>query len=694
MAEYEAILNGTKYPVTFTDTAGTAAQLTLTDGYGNVTQVQGLRAEVVAGEYTFSLSDGGANRVDGTLTVAGAVEKQVTLPTGDWFGTIRLHNASGASAGAYPGTQDEKTHTAQFRVEDFRTLAYLYAERGVDAPADAALYSCYIGQNGKDYGDGSQPSNRKSWSSYQTALVSLLTAGMTDCEVRLEARSASGTDMRIQSYTLRLHRVPTLASLAVYGEGTRLPLDFDPAGTDYAVTTVSDRLAIEAAPFDTEGYSVTVNGGTSAEVPVGTITVQVAHTNGERTAYTIAATKVDSVEVRITVPAGTDTAVFNAADSEIAPIGSGTYRLIPGERYTWITTKQEFYHAAGSFEAAAGLTVQASEPDTTDRLSALASYSARNPKNGVSYESDVPFSAAQHRYTLTVPDANSTFYLQATPTGGYAVKARYLRQTTNTGTNGTQAEINVTATVDPAKTATACGQSLAASGYSNTVTLRLSRTAGSVEYYQDYTLLLRRRLTLGGLSAAVDGVTLNLLNAKGEAQSFDRDVTEYWTRVDVSARALDFTASFRSLPTETNPNSGGSAVRRPDARSGKDRRGCDRDRAPCRRGVTPDDLHAACAENGADDRELRDGAAGRDRLPDERAVRAKRGAGRGRQLRPDAGRPLHLYRDGKGLCWHDHPALHGPGAGGNGPRHAAEGDGEHGPAAASCPVALVPRGCL
>lgn len=114
------------------------------------------------------------------------------------------------------------------------------------------------------------------------------------------------------------------------------------------MTTVSDRLRIEAAPFDTEGYSVTVNGGTSAEVPVGTITVQVAHTNGERTAYTIAATKVDSVEVRITVPAGTDTAVFNAADSEIAPVGSGTYRLIPGERYTWITTKQEFYHAAAA----------------------------------------------------------------------------------------------------------------------------------------------------------------------------------------------------------------------------------------------------------------------------------------------------------------------------------------------------------
>lgn len=34
-------------------------------------------------------------------------------------------------------------------------------------------------------------------------------------------------------------------------------------------------------------------------------------------------------------------------------------------------------------------------------------------------------------------------------------------------------------------------------------------------------------------------------------------MTEYWTRVDVSARTLDFTAAFRSLPTETNPNSGG-----------------------------------------------------------------------------------------------------------------------------------------
>ncbi len=129
VAEYEAILNGTKYPVTFTDTAGTAAQLTLTDSYGNVTQVQGLRAEVVAGEYTFSLSDGGEpRRRSATVAARWKSRSRCRRATGSARSASTMRPAH--PRGAYPGTQDEKTHTAQFRVEDFTLGLSLCRARG------------------------------------------------------------------------------------------------------------------------------------------------------------------------------------------------------------------------------------------------------------------------------------------------------------------------------------------------------------------------------------------------------------------------------------------------------------------------------------------------------------------------------------------------------------------------------------
>lgn len=101
--EYEALLAGTKYTVTFAPTQNGASpaksHIRMTDSYGNVTEADGASISVIAGKYSFEVTDGGCNSVRGTLTAgegspAGAVA--VTLPHGQWFDAVRLSRNSGS----------------------------------------------------------------------------------------------------------------------------------------------------------------------------------------------------------------------------------------------------------------------------------------------------------------------------------------------------------------------------------------------------------------------------------------------------------------------------------------------------------------------------------------------------------------------------------------------------------------------
>ena len=564
VSAYEALLAGPKYSVTFS--ASGAKRLTLTDSYGNVTAVEGTQAQVIAGTYTFCVSDGGCNRTEGTLTVDKNVSKTVTLPTGQWFGTVTLNHTSGSGDYAYPRTV-EGANAASYAVEDFRTAVYLNAQMGsVPNEKTTVLYACYIGQNGQDYGDGSVSSNRRSWESTQMLLPSLLTADMSGRTFTLEARypDAEG-NTQIQSYTVRIDRKPTLAALTVTGDGTVLPLDFAPQTTEYTVTTVSDTLELTAVPFGAEGYSVTVNDRQTNTVSVrdgDTITVRTAHESGAQTAYTLHVKKAAAVTVSPSLPdSETTISVRNAAGCEIAPRGDGTYRLIPGEKYSYIATKGTHFHTTADFIAAEGLTVPIAAPETGGRLTDFALYSAMNPAKGFAYAVSPSPQAATHEYTVTVPDANSAVYVQATGSDDrYGIFARYNTQTAQTVTNGTEKEQALSCSVDPNGTASICSQLLAIGGNSNTLTLRLRRESGGVTYYQDYTLHLIRRLTLRELSLSVDGTALTLTNADGKPISFSRDVAAYHTRVVNSTRELTLNGALRSDPTEGNPNSGGYSV--------------------------------------------------------------------------------------------------------------------------------------
>ena len=538
--EYEAMMGGDRVTVTVTALQNgdvlTDAAVTLKDGYGNVTAAENGTAAVVPGTYLVTASDGGWNRTESTVTVESDTALTLDLPCGEWFGQIRLLDQ--VSREAYAGTQDAETHTVTVLAPDTagQYAPILNAAQGPDVPdaGETKLYGVYTGTNGEWYGD-----TPKSWSSNSSSLTALLAQGMGEREFMLEARYVSGGQTRIQSYALTVQRFPTLASLIVKEENTALPLAFDPLTREYAVSVTAAAVTVSASPYGS-GYSVSGTG----TIPVsgdGTHTVTVS-ADGRSTDYTLVFEKKTSVSVTLSVPAGTTAAVYNGAGSEILSVG-GEYHLVPGEDYSWITTKNTHYHARGSFTASEGLTVAVTAPETTDRLSALALYNGSGATTRKEYVPDAAFSSASHSMAYTIPDAVGVLYAQATPADGYAAEARYDRQTMNETTNGKPFTVTINTTVGASSVRVLTG-CVTTSGYSQTVTVRVSRTEGDVTQYQDYVLLLRRQAHVNSLALTSGEDPVPLLNASGEAADFVRDVTDYSVSVDRALTELTLDAGF------------------------------------------------------------------------------------------------------------------------------------------------------
>ena len=538
--EYETLMGGDRVTVTVSALQNGAALpdavVTLKDGYGNVTTAENGAASVVPGTYLVTASDGGRNRAETTVTVESDASLTMELPCGEWFGELRMIDQ--ATREAYAGTQDASLHTLTVLAPDTagQYAPILNAAPGPDVPdaEGTKLYAVYTGTNDTWYGD-----TPKSWSSNAASLTALLAQGMGEREFVLEARYASGGQTQIQTYSVTVQRFPTLASLSVKEENTTVPLAFDPLTMEYALSVTADAVTVSAAPYGSD-YSVT-GTGTAAVTDGGRHSVTVA-AGGRSTEYTICFEKKTSVGVTLSVPAGTAAAVYNGAGSEILPVGS-VYHLVPGEPYSWITTKNTWYHASGSFTAAEGLTVTVTAPDTTDRLTALALFNGSSASTRREYTPDAAFSSSVHSMGYTIPDAVGILYAQATPADGYDAEARYDRQTMNGTTNGKPYAVTINAPVGASgvRVLTGC---VTTSGYSQTVTVRVSRTEGDVTQYQDYELLLRRQEHLKSLALFSGEDPIPLLNEVGEAVEFDRNTTEHTVSVDRAVTELSMDAGF------------------------------------------------------------------------------------------------------------------------------------------------------
>ena len=541
---YDAILNGTKYTVSISATQGgnllATPVVTLTDVYGNETTVAGNTLVVVAGEYRFTVSDGAYNRTEGTICVSGNTALSTTLPSGEWFGDVKILNEH---KDAYPYTQDTASHTAIYQIPDTaKELSSLYLNVGQGSVPDSAatkLRTIYVGTNAEDYADVT-----RSWESTATALTYLVQPGMEGVQFQLEAQYTDGNGhTQIQAYTMVLERTPTLTELTVTAEGTRLPLVFDSTSYTYEVVTVSDNLVIEGKPYQ-DSYKVQ-GTGSFATASVHTVTVSA---EGKDIAYTLNITKKDPVNVTLAVPSGVAVILENSAGGVIMPV-NGVYKLIPGESYTYRATKNIYYHTAYTFTAEEGLHISVAAPTEADWLSGLAVYNGSNASTRKEYPCDGRFASADHSYVFRVSDCNTTVYLQAT--SEHLITAYYLSQTTASATHGKEKSVVVTKEVNANGSAQILSQVIARSGYANTVTLRISYLAEGVTYYQDYTLQFVRELHINDFSASDAESELVLFDENRTSCSFDRDCTNYWLNVNREVTTLYLSGIFPNVSDTT-----------------------------------------------------------------------------------------------------------------------------------------------
>ena len=542
---YEEILNGTKYTVSVAAAQGTgvldAPVVTLTDIYGNETTVAGNTLEVVAGEYRFIVSDGAYNRTEGTISVSGNTTLSTTLPSGEWFGDVKILNGK---KDPYPYTQDTASHTAVYQIPDTaKELSSLYLNVGQGSVPDSAatkLRTIYVGTNAEDFA-----AVTRSWESTATALTYLVKPGMEGVQFQLEAQYTDGNGhTQIQAYTMMLERTPTLADLTVTAEGTRLPVAFDPTTYTYEVITVSDTLVIEGKAYQ-DNYKVQGTGSFAA-APVHTVTVSA---DGKDVAYTLNVTKKTPVNVTLAVPSGVTVILENSAGGVIMPV-NGVYKLIPGESYTYRATKNVHYHTAYTFTAEEGLHISVVAPTDADWLSGLAVYNGSNASTRKEYPCDSSFASADHSYVFRVSDCNTTVYLQAT--SAYTVTAYYMSQTTAAATHGKTKTIVISKEVNTSGSAQILSQVIARSGYANTVTLRVSYMADGITYYQDYTLLFARELHMNDFSAADAEGDLVLFDADGASCEYDRDRNHYRLNVSREETTLYLTGSFPNVSDATD----------------------------------------------------------------------------------------------------------------------------------------------
>lgn len=549
--EYEALLAGTKYTVTFAPTQNGASpaksHIRMTDSYGNVTEADGASISVIAGKYSFEVTDGGCNSVRGTLTAgegspAGAVA--VTLPHGQWFDAVRLSRNSGSPAfdkeiyrSVYAGTNE-----GTFYVPDCTTLLYLNAQMG-DVPDEKNTKLCTVyayTDTGKDASE-----TTRSWDSTYTSMVQCIGFGMDGITVPLEGRY-TGADgyMQVQTYTMHIVRIPTLKSVTVKApDGTPQIVEpvFDPYTNEYTLTAVTDSILLAAEGY---GESYTVSGTGKVQTAAGTDAEISVSANGQTTKYTLHITRRTAANVKLTVPDGCTAEVRDAAGNAIPASADGSYALIPGGSYTCVTTKDVWYHASAVFTASDGLTVKAASPITADAITAAALFDNLSSSTRNEFKPETPFAAGTHSVRYVIADTISRMYAQATATSGYTVTAIHDNVENSTGLVNGIKETPVTAAVGGSSSATRLNNLIQTGGTARTLTLRASKTSGGTTYYQDYTLFLVRSLHLKSLTVAADGETLSFTDADSTRITFNGNVTDYYMQVANTTASATVTAQY------------------------------------------------------------------------------------------------------------------------------------------------------
>ena len=560
--KHAKFLEGKTTPLTISATMGgeaiTPGEAVFTSEFGTVVTVKNTNTvDLIPATYTFDLSDGEFRHVRGTLEVKEGTTLTAQLPAGQWIKSVGIGIDNYWKTYGEMPKQDVTAAEGTYLIPDhsYRSL-YPYFE-----PGDGVDTT-----NIRVYKAGDPNGNKaRSWKSKADVLTdSVESNSLKNADVVCEARLKGGTYEQYQTYTIHVIRTPSLSDLAAADSVSGLTLSPAYANTTdtYTVATSQDQVkitptalcsgtAITVAGKSTQsGSPVTVNladceqdSGKKYLIPV------VLTANGQSVTYTVKVQKQATVSVTLNHEEGLDVKVYSQTGDYIAPTSStGTadiYTLTLGLGYTYLATKDVYYHAEGAFQAVPNRSYDVPTPVTDDWLTGL---SARTGNNAPLCDMSPTFTEGTHEYTFTVESNSSIFQLQRVRADSSYKTTFYAAYHRNTAWPDRTIEKALT-TSDTSYTTTALNNFMAVGGYGNTARLKVaqSKTVNGATLYQDYFIHVNRTMTLDSLSAKDQNDVVVPLNQGGDTTkaTFTKLVYDY--TADVSEKASELRLTLRPL---------------------------------------------------------------------------------------------------------------------------------------------------
>ena len=560
--KHAKFLEGKTTPLTISATMGgeaiTPGEAVFTSEFGTVVTVKNTNTvDLIPATYTFDLSDGEFRHVRGTLEVKEGTTLTAQLPAGQWIKSVGIGIDNYWKTYGEMPKQDVTAAEGTYLIPDhaYNSL-YPYFE-----PGDGVDTT-----NIRVYKAGDPNGNKAcSWKSKATALTdSVESNSLKNADVVCEARLKGGTYEQYQTYTLHLIRTPSLSGLAAADSVSGLTLSPAYANTTdtYNVVTSQDQVkitptalcsgtAITVAGKSTQsGSPVTVNladceqdSGKKYLIPV------VLTANGQSVTYTVKVQKQATVSVTLNHEEGLDVKVYSQTGDVIAPTSStgtaDTYTLTLGLGYTYLATKDVYYHAECAFQAVPNRSYDVPTPVTGDWLTGL---SARTGNNAPLCDMSPAFTEGTHEYTFTVESNSSIFQLKRVRADSSYKTTFYAAYHRNTAWPDRTIEKALTAS-DTSYTTTTLNNFMAVGGYGNTARLKVaqSKTVNGATLYQDYFINVNRAMTLDSLSAKDQNDVVVPLNQGGDTTkaTFTKLVYDY--TADVSEKTSELRLTLRPL---------------------------------------------------------------------------------------------------------------------------------------------------
>ena len=559
--KHAKFLEGKTTPLTISATMGgeaiTPGEAVFTSEFGTVVTVKNTNTvDLIPATYTFDLSDGEFRHVRGTLEVKEGTTLTAQLPAGQWIKSVGIGIDNYWKTYGEMPKQDVTAAEGTYLIPDhaYNSL-YPYFE-----PGDGVDTT-----NIRVYKAGDPNGNKaSSWKSTADALTdSVERNSLKNSDVVCEARLKGDGYEQYQTYTLHLIRTPSLSGLAAADSVSGLTLSPVYANTTdtYTVATSQDQVKITPTAL-CSGTAITVAGkSTQSGSPVAVnladckqdsgkknyLIPVVLTANGQSVTYTVKVQKRASTPVILNHDEGVDVKVYSQTGDYIAPTSStgtaDTYMLTLGCGYTYLATKDVYYHAEHAFPAQPGMTLTVPTPVTDDWLTGL---SARTGNNAPLCDMSPTFTEGTHEYTFTVESNSSSFQLQRARADSTYKTTFYAAYHRNTDWPDRTMEKALTASDT---SYTPIPSFMAVGGYGNTARLKVaqSKTVNGATLYQDYFIHVNRAMTLDSLSAKDQNDVVVPLNQGGDTTkaTFTKLVYDY--TADVSEKASELRLTLRPL---------------------------------------------------------------------------------------------------------------------------------------------------